>query len=171
MTKTRTKPRNKLQRHHSGRRIGHAPLPRHPRSSPRACCPVYDKPMVYYPLSTLMLAGIREILLISTPEDLPRFQHLLGDGSRFGVHFEYAVQPKPDGHCPGISDRQGISSAPAVARSCSATTFSTDTTLSKNCAGRRSRPKAPASLPTPSTTPSAMASSNSIRGDAKAAQH
>jgi glucose-1-phosphate thymidylyltransferase len=63
----------------------------------KSLLPIYDKPMVYYPLSTLMLAGVREIMLISTPDDLPKFQHLLGDGSRFGLVLSYTAQAKPEG--------------------------------------------------------------------------
>ncbi len=124
--------------------------------------PIYDKPMIYYPLSTLLLAGIKDILIISTPQDTPRFEQLLGDGSQWGINLQYAVQPSPDGLAQALSSAKNLL-AMTTWRWCWATIFSTATISTSCCKRPRRRKAAPPCLPIACRTPSVMAWWNSTK--------
>jgi glucose-1-phosphate thymidylyltransferase len=118
--------------------------------------PVYDKPMIYYPLSTLMLAGIRDVLIISTPQDTPRFAQLLGDGNQWGMNLQYAVQASPDGLAQAfLIGEQFLGNAPSALVLGDNLFYGHDLV---NLLSSADRPAAPPYLPTMCKTPSATAS-------------
>jgi hypothetical protein len=124
--------------------------------------PIYDKPMIYHPLTTLMLAGIRDILIISTPQDTPRFEQLLGDGSQWGINLQYAVQPSPDGWRRRSSSARSFVGN-ARLRWCWATTSSTAMNWRTICATASAQDRARRCLPIRCMIRNAMAWWSSMR--------